>query len=317
MRVTVVGAGAVGCTFGGQLLRAGHRVTFVARGPRSAAIRDAGGVTVHSAEYGTTRLPAACWLDADAAGCAPADLVMLTCKADDAAGAAPLLACILAASGARRPGLLPIWNAVDGWERVARELPGGYRRLLGCASIETTQEDAATVRHHSKHSRILFGAFAGPPGPYERGVGGVLRQAGIDATVARDARAAAWRLGAGYVPLAALTAYYQQPIGAVMGTPEGERMARALAAEYAAVGAAAGYAQQTKAEAVLFALGRMPRALRSSLARDAARGTRPELDGKLGAVVRYGRRYGVPTPTFDVVLAAVAGLTAAGAAPAR
>ena len=38
MQVAVVGAGAVGCYYGGLLLRAGHDVTFIGRQPHVDAI---------------------------------------------------------------------------------------------------------------------------------------------------------------------------------------------------------------------------------------------------------------------------------------
>ena len=42
MKVAVIGAGGVGGYFGGLLARAGHEVTFVARGPHLRAIKDNG-----------------------------------------------------------------------------------------------------------------------------------------------------------------------------------------------------------------------------------------------------------------------------------
>ena len=42
MKVAVMGAGGVGGYFGGLLARAGHEVTFVARGAHLAAIRQRG-----------------------------------------------------------------------------------------------------------------------------------------------------------------------------------------------------------------------------------------------------------------------------------
>jgi len=39
MRVLVMGAGAVGCSYGGLLARAGHEVTSVARGAHLAALQ--------------------------------------------------------------------------------------------------------------------------------------------------------------------------------------------------------------------------------------------------------------------------------------
>ena len=56
MDIAVMGAGGVGGYFGGLLARAGHSVTFIARGPHLEAIqRD--GLRVESGTTGCSRFP--------------------------------------------------------------------------------------------------------------------------------------------------------------------------------------------------------------------------------------------------------------------
>ena len=52
MKVAIVGAGGVGGYFGGLLARAGHDVTFVARGAHLDAIKRNGGLRVESQNDG-------------------------------------------------------------------------------------------------------------------------------------------------------------------------------------------------------------------------------------------------------------------------
>src|ERR1700752_1891619 len=57
MQIAVIGAGAVGCYYGGLLLRAGHDVTFIGRQPHVAAI-NAHGLLLHTRTFkGHTRPP--------------------------------------------------------------------------------------------------------------------------------------------------------------------------------------------------------------------------------------------------------------------
>ena len=56
MKVAVIGTGAVGGYFGGLLARAGHNVTFVARGAHLAAIKK-NGLVVESQLDGTFTVP--------------------------------------------------------------------------------------------------------------------------------------------------------------------------------------------------------------------------------------------------------------------
>ncbi len=59
MRFAILGSGAVGGYYGAKLARAGHDVTFVARGAHLAAIREHG-LRVRSPQLGdfTVRAPA-------------------------------------------------------------------------------------------------------------------------------------------------------------------------------------------------------------------------------------------------------------------
>ena len=57
MKIAVMGAGGVGGYFGGLLARAGHEVTFVARGPHLQAIHDQGGLRVESGNDGDFAAP--------------------------------------------------------------------------------------------------------------------------------------------------------------------------------------------------------------------------------------------------------------------
>src|SRR3954464_2709343 len=61
MQVAVIGAGAVGCYYGGQLLRTGHDVTFIGRQPHVDAINAHGLLLETQAFEG--RLPAKAAID--------------------------------------------------------------------------------------------------------------------------------------------------------------------------------------------------------------------------------------------------------------
>lgn len=112
VRVAIIGAGAVGGTTAALLDRAGHDVTVTARGEHLAAIREhgirlTGGWGAHTAR-----------VEARETLIEPADLVILTTKAQDAASALQANAAGLG-SGL----LLVIQNGLDGVP-TAREVTG-------------------------------------------------------------------------------------------------------------------------------------------------------------------------------------------------
>src|SRR5581483_5588124 len=98
---------------------------------------------------------------------------------------------------------------------------------------------------------------------------------------------------------------------------------RRLVPEAGAVGPAAGVALGPHpAEQALGFIWSLPATMRTSMQRDFERGGPVELEPLTGAVVREGRRRGVPTPAFDALYAVLrvraAGRVAppAGGAPA-
>ena len=98
-------------------------------------------------------------------------------------------------------------------------------------------------------------------------------------------------------PLAALTALTQRSVGELRDDP---RLASGLA-ESCAV-ALADEARVTVA-AQWAIIDSMAPDLTTSAARDVAAGRLSELDAITGAVVRAGRRLGVPTPTLEELIA--------------
>src|SRR3954454_11742877 len=91
MKFAILGSGAVGGYYGARLARAGHDVTFIARGAHLAAIRERGlqirsplgdFIATARSEEETPRVGAV-------------DVVLVTVKASDNATALPLIAPLL------------------------------------------------------------------------------------------------------------------------------------------------------------------------------------------------------------------------------
>ena len=110
MQVAVVGAGAVGCYYGGLLLRAGHDVTFIGRQPHVDAI-NADGLLLDTKTF-SGHLPAKAATDTTAL--ASPDLVLVCVKSADTEQAGRSLV------GRLRPdtSVLSLQNGVDNAPRL-------------------------------------------------------------------------------------------------------------------------------------------------------------------------------------------------------
>ena len=113
--VAVVGAGALGCLFGGMLARAGTPVTLVGRAAHVAAIRR-DGLRLDS-RAGQATIPVAATEDIAAIG--DARLVLLCVKSTDTDTAARAMAPHLAPEAV----LVNLQNGVDNVERIRAHLP--------------------------------------------------------------------------------------------------------------------------------------------------------------------------------------------------
>src|SRR3989442_15624760 len=117
MRIAVMGTGGVGGYFGALLARAGHEVTFVARGAHLAAIQEHG-LRVESTLDGTFTVPGRAVGDTTQAG--PQKLGLFTVKMYDNAaaikGTEPL--------GGDGTIILTLQNGIDNSEQLAAAFGG-------------------------------------------------------------------------------------------------------------------------------------------------------------------------------------------------
>jgi 2-dehydropantoate 2-reductase len=115
-----------------------------------------------------------------------------------------------------------------------------------------------------------------------------------------------WRKMVLTCALAAGCGITRSPLGPVREHPLGRALLEQAAAEVVAVGQALGIGLTASDSArVLSLLETFPAGFYPSLLHDLNAGRRTEIDIWSGAIARFGRRVGVPTPTNDAATAAV------------
>jgi len=293
-----IGAGAVGGFYGALLSRAGHEVSFVARGAHLEAIRRDGLRVVGPLGDFTVRTPA----ESDPAAIGPVDVVLHTVKTYDNATAIPLIRPLMA------PGtiVLTLQNGVDSAEEIAAAV-GEAATLAGATYIATAIDAPGVIRQTGTHRRIVFGEYFAPAAAVSERVqrlADVMTAADIHAEPVADARQAIWEKFTYLAPFAAFTGAARLPIGPLWADQHCREMFLQAVAEVAAVARAHGARlPDDHRERTIEYVNRLPPSTRSSLLIDLSQGKRIEVEALQGSVVRRGARVGVPTPVMAALYA--------------
>jgi 2-dehydropantoate 2-reductase len=297
MRWVIIGVGATGGYFGGQLARAGKDVTFVARGEHHAALA-ARGLEIYGAS-GRVTIPVSVVDRPERAGAA--DIVMLAVKCYDLATALEEIAPLVCS----QTRVMCIQNGVEAPGMVAARY-GAERVLGGLTRIEAVLLAPGIVGHFSSFAHLVFGAWQRENSDFERAAHADWVDAGVTAELSTDIRRALWEKVLGLCPLAATTAITRSTLSEILGCPETRAMHVAAIEEVAAVARAAGCDLGTDAASRALAWHEtLAPSMRASMARDLEAGRRIEIDQLSGAIARMGRELGVPTPVHTLTYAAL------------
>ncbi len=280
MKIAVMGAGAVGCFFGGMLARAGHEVVLIGRAQHVEAVRR-DGLLIEMASF-TGRVPIGASTEADAVR--DARLVLVCVKSTDTEQAAAQMAPHLAPDAI----VLSMQNGVDN----AARLQAAMGREVGPAVVyvATGMAGPGHVRHHGRGELVI--APSATAGEVVTLFGG----AGVPVEISDNVPGALWTkliLNCAYNALSAIT---QQPYGWLARQEGVESMMRDVVAECLAVAQKDGVTVPGDAWAAVEAIARTMPTQISSTAQDLARGKASEIDHLNGYVARRGAALGVATP---------------------
>lgn len=282
MKIAVMGAGAVGCYFGGLLARAGHDVVLVARPAHAEAMQREGLLLDTQSFRERVRVQASTQPDAVQG----AECVLFCVKSTDTESAGLAMAPHLA-KGAT---VLSLQNGVDNAERLAAVLQRPV--LPAVVYVATAMAGPGHVRHFGRGELVIA------PSPASERVAQVFAASGIPVEVSDNVAGALWAklvLNCVYNPLSAIT---RMPYGEIVNA-QGLDVPRAMddiVRECLAVAHASGIAlPEGTAEAVLPLAASMPGQV-SSTAQDLARGRHTEIDHLNGFIVRRGEALGIATP---------------------
>jgi 2-dehydropantoate 2-reductase len=316
-RIAVVGAGAIGCSIGASLAKAGHDAVLIDQWPAHVEAMKADGlrVVLPDEEY---RVPVSAYHLCEVHTLnRHFDLVLLAVKSYDTRWTAELIRPYLKADGV----LVGVQNGMN--EEALIPIIG-YQRLIGC-SFEISAEvfTPGVVQRNTPPERawIGLGELHGRITPRLRALESLLGCAG-KITLTTNIHGAKWaKLVNSSMILAPFGMLGLQSWQAVE-IPEVFKLCIRLGRETLAVGTALGYeiepifgltaqdfmgSADDTVEKLLMTIvrhhGESARKVRGVVLQDHLKGRYTETDFLSGLVVRKGKEAGVPTPANEAVTA--------------
>ena len=290
LQVAVLGAGAVGCFYGGMLARAGHRVTLIGR-PQHVQVFEAQGLRMQTLAFDeTVKLHAS----TEASAVTGADLVLFAVKSPDTETAGEQMREHL------KPGalVLCLQNGVDNAERLRAVLPG-VQVAAAVVYVATEMAGPGHLRHHGRGELVI------EPSTASERVAQALAAAGVPTEISDNVRGALWAKLILNCAYNALSAVGRIAYGELVQQPGVKDTMRDVVAECRAVAAADGVTLPGDVDAAVRRIAETMPSQYSSTAQDLMRGKPSEIDHLNGHVVRRGEALGVPTPANRVLWAVV------------
>lgn len=292
MKIAVMGAGAVGCFYGGMLARAGHEVVLIGRPHHVESIQKSG-LLLETLAF-TEHVAASA--GSDPALVRDASLVLCCVKSNDTAAAAAAMVPFLSSDAL----VLSLQNGVDNARQLSTLL--GREVLPAVVYVAAEMAGAGHIRHHGR-GELLIG-----PSPHAEKLVALFATAGVPVQISGNVSSALWTKLTINCVINALSAITRLPYGPLAKIPGMEAVMRDVLAECQAVARADGIDLPDTLWASIEGIMRSMPTQRSSTAQDVERRKRSEIDHLNGYMVERGQALGVATPVNRTLQTLVRGL---------
>ena len=294
MKITVLGAGAMGALFGGYLSR-NHQVLLL---DVNAALVDkinTDGVEIRESDgsYAVYHPVAA---TAAPAGAGPVDLIIVFVKAMYSRAALETNRALIG-SGTY---LMTLQNG-SGHENTLLQFVDRAHVIIGATQHNSAMVGLGVVRHGGS-GQTHIGCLEGSAARLQP-IADAFTACGLAADCNESVQKLIWEKLFTNVSASALTAALQVPLGFIASDPSAWALCERLTREAVAVANAdgMGFDAEQKVAEVRAVCENSPAGV-TSICADIAAGRRTEVDTISGSVVRASRRSGVPAPAHEVLV---------------
>jgi 2-dehydropantoate 2-reductase len=298
MQIVVVGAGAMGGSYGGLLALRGHQVTLIDQWQEHVDRINRDGLRLNGVRgEHTIRVPAATGPD----GVGPAECVICFVDSNHTAEAARTAAAVLAPDGFA----ITFQNGIGNVEGLQGEL--GEGRVLGGSSMcsAMTRGPGHVVLTH--HRTTSLGELDGRETTRVKALAAALEDAGFETEVVPDVMATIWTKFALNCSINAICATTGLRLGELARLPELDAFQDRVIDEVLAVVAAKGLRLTDPDLRTTVKTHCWHKFSRPSMLQHVDAGRQTEIDALNGALVREARALGVAVPYTESLVALLKG----------
>lgn len=301
MKVCVLGAGSLGSTIGGALARTGNEVHFVGREAHMKAINDHGLVMVTPTGEEVAHPIGHVTPD----GIGPCDLVIVLCKAFDTAKTMEEGKELIGPDTA----VMSLQNGL-GAEDVLSGIVGSDHVIGGKTYIGGMLLEPGRVQATIPGKDTLIGELDGSITPRVEAIGKAFEEAGMHCIVSDNIMGVIWDKLLVNVATGAVCGITRLPYGDMYQEEKLTAVAAAAVQEGIRVAQAAGVALSSEDPQYSLELARkgLPDSFKPSMLQSLEKNRPTEVGVINGAVVAQGKKYGVPTPVNETLVACVTGI---------
>jgi 2-dehydropantoate 2-reductase len=294
MRIFVIGSGGVGGYFGGVLAKAGHDVTFLARGDNYIAMRN-GTLLVKSVEGDFTINPVK--VIESISEIALPDLILFCVKTYDTELAARELAKVIT----RKTMVITFQNGVDNDLQIKKFITTAPV-FPGVAYIISQKSAPGIIEQTGGLKRLIFGDRERRSIPRLKKVEKIMKDSGIDAVLSDDIEREIWKKFMFICPFSGMTAMYRKTIGEILENPRTRKEYEECLKETIAVARSlkVPVAEDAFETAMKTSLNTNP-ASKSSLLIDIQNERKNEIETLNGTLVRLAHEQGIPVPVNEKI----------------
>ena len=298
MKVGVIGAGGTGGLYGAMLAESGEEVSLLARGAHLEAIRKHG-IKVKRPTSKDIQVKLEATSKPEDIG--PVDLLLFCVKNYDTQEVLPQLLPMLKDETV----VLSLQNGVEKEETMGRVL-GKEKVLGGTTFVNSFVLEPGVIMDAGNVRRIVFGELDGRITNRAQRIDSAFSKAGITSVLSRNIRKDIWLKFIRVCSYGGMILITRSTLQEIIDFPEtrklyldalreGEAVARGMAIDI----------DPGTADVIFEDTSKNAKYANMSMLADLEKRKRTETDWLNGAIVRLGRRIGVPTPIHEMISASI------------